>query len=128
MEAGETRTAEVDSREEWNATGIRLNAGEQYHFRAEGEWIDWTVTCDADGYDSINFVQRHSEPLRRVPSERWFVLIGSIGREDGEVFRIGTETTYSPRSSGELFGFANDVSLAYWNNHGTVRLTVTRLE
>jgi hypothetical protein len=54
MEIGESATAMIDAREPWNETGIRLVAGEQYRFHAEGEWVDWFVTCDADGYDSVN--------------------------------------------------------------------------
>src|SRR5208337_4696388 len=72
-----------------------------------------------------NILQRLGKGLRREPSERWFAHIGSIGRDGGEVFRIGTETTYSPSSSGDLYAFANDASFAYWNNRGSVRLSFT---
>jgi hypothetical protein len=89
--------------------------------------VDWYVPCDADGYDSFNLVQKLSEPLRRFRNDRWFVLVGSLGRDGRELFRIGTEATYSPKSTATLFCFANDVILAYWNNRGELRLTVTRV-
>lgn len=127
MQIGESEVAVIDAREPWNETGIRLITGEQYHFRADGEWVDWFVTCDADGYDSVNSVQRMSESLRRSPRDRWFVLVGTLGRDTGKIFRIGKDSTFAPDSTADLFCFANDVRLAYWNNRGKVELTVTRI-
>lgn len=126
MNLNESAVALIDARAEWNATGITLTAGERFHLVAEGQWIDWTITCDADGYDSQNLVQRMSENLRRAPHERWFALMGALTRDDNAVFRIGREHFFIPETSGELLCFANDVSVAYWNNHGQLRLTVTR--
>jgi hypothetical protein len=127
MEIGESAVATVAAREPWNDTGIRLIAGEQYHFTADGEWVDWFVNCDADGYDSVNLVQKLSESLRRSPGDRWFVLMGSLGRDSGRLFRIGKDSNFSPDSTADLFCFANDARLAYWNNREEVRLTVTRI-
>jgi hypothetical protein len=127
MEIGESAVVVIAAREPWNDTGLRLIAGARYHFKVEGQWVDWFVTCDADGYESVNLVQKLSQSLRRSPGDRWFALIGSLGRDTGRLFRIGTESTYSPDSTADLFCFANDVRLAYWNNRGEVRLTVTRL-
>jgi hypothetical protein len=128
MNVGETKVAFIAARPMWNDTGIVLSAAHRYHFRADGEWIDWKVTCDANGYASINSVQRLCEPLRRSPSERWFVLIGSLDQARGSSFRIGTETNFSPDRTATLFCYANDAVLAYWNNHGAVRLSVSRVD
>jgi hypothetical protein len=127
MEIGETTSAVIDARELGNDTGIHLIAGQPYYFRAEGEWVDWFRTCDADGYDSVNWVQEMSESLRRSPRDRWFVLIGSLGRGTGRLFRIGKDSIFSPDSTADLFCFANDVALAYGNTRGNVELTVTRV-
>lgn len=128
MEIGGFSVAEIHAREKWNATGIPLVAGHRYHFVSEGEWLDWTIACDADGYESANLIQRIAEPLRRVRTERWFVLMGALTRYDAAAFRIGKETIATPNASGELFCFANDVWFAYCNNHGALRLRVTRIE
>src|SRR4051812_31308606 len=128
MNVGESGTATIDAREVWNATGIRLAAGCRYRLVAEGEWLDWAVTCDAEGYESVNVLQRSFEHQRRAPGERWFALMGALTRDDRAAFRIGKESTLVPETSGELLCFANDVKLAYWNNHGEIRLTVTRIE
>jgi len=32
----------------------------------------------------------------------------------------------SPKSTGLLYCFANDVSFMYWNNEGEIQLTVSR--
>jgi hypothetical protein len=53
--------------------------------------------------------------------------MGSIGQRDAGAFGIGARLdAWQPADAGELFCFANDVGLAYWNNSGTVRLTVRR--
>lgn len=128
MQQGTSVSVTVDSRQKWNATGIALAAGGRYRFRAAGEWRDWTITCDANGYESANLVQRLTECLRRAPRERWFALIGSIGCKGDQLFLIGTDSTYNSRVTGELFCFANDVSAARFNNHGKLELTVTRVD
>ena len=126
MEIGESTTKTILASEKWNDTGIRLVAGEEYHFKANGEWKDSTILCDADGYASPNFFLRASEWLRRAPKERWFALIGTIEQDENTAFRIGIEATMSPKSTGLLYCFANDVSFMYWNNEGEIRLTVSR--
>ena len=44
-----------------------------------------------------------------------------------EQFLIGEEATYVPNRSGYLRAFANDSILAYGNNRGSLKLTVSRL-
>jgi hypothetical protein len=42
-------------------------------------------------------------------------------------FLIGTKRTdYPPPRSGRLFRFANDAWFAYWNNWGSLVLTIFR--
>ena len=68
------------------------------------------------------------EPFRRVAEANWFELCASIGSEDKEVFRIGRESTFSPRFSGEFCPFANDLERFYGNNRGRIRCKVTRIK
>ena len=122
----------IRARSKWNATGVRMNAGEQYVFIASGRWIDFVIPTDADGYASaeapvVGSLLRRFERRRRAPDEHWFCLTGAIGA-DGVPFRIGTRSEYRvpPGVSGELSCFANDVSRAYWNNWGAVQLRIER--
>ena len=126
MEVGESITTTIMACKKWNDTQIRLVAGEEYHFKASGQWKDWTILCDAAGFTSPDLLLRASEWLRRVPKEQWFALIGSIDRNEDTCFRIGVETRISPRATGLLYCFANDVCFMYWNNKGEIQLTVTR--
>ena len=110
----------------WNDTGIPLVSGQEYRFNAVGQWIDFYIQCDADGFRSPNPLFWPLEPLRRMPHEPWFALIGAIDRKPETQFRIGKERTMIAPATGMLTCFANDVRHFYWNNFGWVELTVTR--
>jgi hypothetical protein len=135
LAVGETAApVPIRARARWNATGLRVEPGERYLLVAAGRWTDFYICTDADGYASDDapgpvrrFLRRH-EQERRLPDERWFALIGCVG-ERGPPFRIGSrrEWPVPPGASGTLSCYANDVPSAYWNNWGTLRLTVTRL-
>jgi hypothetical protein len=110
----------------WNDTRIDFVSGEEYDLRATGEWTDWYIRSDADGFESPGFPQKLFESLRRAPHEPWFCLMGTIGKNYISLFRIGTELHYCAKVNGRLFCFANDVYAAYWNNKGNIQLAVKR--
>ncbi len=124
-------TITIRAREQWNETRIHVEPGERYVLAATGAWTDFFIRTDANGYETddapraVREFLRRFEPRRRVPGERWFCLIGAVGR-DGRPFQIGTgrEWVVPPGEAGELLCFANDVPSAYWNNFGAVRLTI----
>lgn len=120
-------TIEVCSREKWNDTGIQVSAGETYRFEATGEWDDASHRCGPEGYDSPNFILRAAEKLRRVPNARWFALIGVVNHDLSTAFVIGQGVQQTFAASGPLSCFANDVSFMYWNNKGSVKLTITKI-
>ena len=117
----------IKAREKYNDTGIRLVGGHEYHFTARGRWTDWWIECDADGYASPNLIFKVLEGFRRSPRSRWFALIGAINADEHTLFEIGTERTLIAPASGTLTCFANDGARAYWNNRGSVQLSVTRI-
>ena len=132
MEIGTSITIPILARKEWNNTQIRLVAGEEYHFKASGQWTDWFTVCDADGWSYSGLLSPLNLLLleatkwsRRVPEERLFTLIGSIDQKV-PYFGIGVEARIAPASTGTLYCFANDASFAYWNNWGEIQLTITR--
>jgi hypothetical protein len=71
---------------------------------------------------------RLAERSRRVPTANWFALIGTLNGRDDTAFVIGRQLEYTADASARLVCFANDVPWAYWNNFGSVTLTITRLE
>jgi hypothetical protein len=122
-----TWTAPIASRTHWVRTGIQLRRGLDYRFEATGRWTDLIYRCDADGYQSKNWVLGLFERARRVPAAPWFALIGALDSDRANRFVIGTQTTYQPVGDGELLCFANDLWLMYFNNHGTIELQVTEV-
>ncbi|MDR3374699.1 MAG: hypothetical protein P4L98_13315, partial [Ancalomicrobiaceae bacterium] len=118
LAVGQSRTAEVAANAVWAWTGIYLEKGVPYEFKAEGEWMDASIPADADGR-----VTRWSLPIlfwvacrailgnpptwlqsgwrkitgnpraafriaRRQPRGRWFELVGVIGNNRIEVSRM----------------------------------------
>ncbi|MCZ6690631.1 MAG: glycerophosphodiester phosphodiesterase family protein [Planctomycetota bacterium] len=104
-----------------NETGFRIKEGKTYEFDADAEWVDGPILTDANG-----FSRWYLAPwwfLRRVPSAKWFALMGQIG-ENGEPFVIGKNSSLTAEASGELLMFANDVRFHYSNNCGFLEVTV----
>lgn len=79
---------------------------------------------------------------RREENIDWFALVGVVangagtksdGTENGgsavkhETFLIGDGVKYTPKSDGYLYAFANDAWQMYFNNKGSVRLTVRQI-
>lgn len=117
------------ARSRWVTTDLQLLRGTSYSFEAIGTWTDWTITCDANGYESNGRVLlRMTEWLRRAPRQRWFALIGTIDRNMRTQFLIGTSATVVSPATGILTCFANDVAFAYWNNRGQVELRVQTID
>lgn len=88
---------------------------------------------------------------RRVPTENWFSLICGIGQyviplteiqpghesevrwlplDEGAIsqtlFNVGYQLTFQALYNGQLICFANDAFTEYWNNVGSINITVTR--
>jgi hypothetical protein len=126
LNVGESAQATIEAKKKWNDTGIELVSGHEYHFAATGQWTDWWIKCDADGFDSPHLLLKVFEGLRRSPRSRWFALIGAINEGKPMQFEIGKDRTLVMPVSGILTCFANDTMGAYWNNSGSVQLTITR--
>jgi hypothetical protein len=121
----ESKSVVINAKEYWNHTGIKLEKDKQYFLKAEGTWVDWYIEIDANGFGHWFFLP--VEILRRMPTKNWFALIGTLDKSRENAFLIGTgPTDYTPPIPGELVCFANDVPGFYWNNYGSIYLTVTR--
>lgn len=116
-----------------------VEAGRVYRLLANGDWVDWFIRTDARGFRSP-FYLKPFERRRRLPSANWFALVGFIapgpladraalnrsgqGLLDLSAYVDGVQPWTCPES-GTLHVFANDVASAYWNNKGTISLSVT---
>jgi uncharacterized protein (DUF2235 family) len=77
LAAGQTETVEVFAHKPWNDTGFYLEAGD-YHFTAEGEWLDWHIPSGPAGTTGL----RRFNPLRE--GDR---LIGTLSGQAEKLFR-----------------------------------------
>jgi hypothetical protein len=117
----------IFSRVKWNDTKIDLIEGCQYKFKATGIWVDLFIPCCADGYpDALNRLMDNifGRCKKRSPSAKWFQLVGEVGKDKSHTIELGKEGTFFARKNGRLFVYANDISSAYWNNCGSVELSV----
>ncbi len=116
------RGVEVKARCRWNDTRLDVVEGQTIKFETSGRWKDWTIECDADGYE-----RSYLKPFarwRRAPGAPWFALIGAIGRNLSHTFVIGQRNSLAMPATGRLFVFANDVPWAYFNNSGLIDLSI----
>lgn len=93
----------------------------------------------------------HLKKRRRLTTANWMALVCGIGEfvrpvhpvqpgnesdtrfvplDESQVqntlFNVGTETTFTAQYSGQLICFANDAHTLYWNNAGSLDVTITR--
>jgi hypothetical protein len=124
----------------WNASGISLVGGKRYEVKplCSGEfvqkWQDSWITCGPEGWEgSIGKFSSHMlSALLRVRElggtpQRYFALIGCVGKSLQHAFLIGNGCEIVPLVDGELFAFANDAEVAYGNNHGQIVVTVREI-
>lgn len=125
----------IRARKFWNATGLEVCPGEEYVLRASGEWWDAMIKATPRGYSTADapplvrrFLSRF-ERRRRLPDANWLVLAGSLDEDERTAFVIGASAgPWQPETKAELRCFANDLASAYWNNSGSITLTVTRIK
>ena len=126
----------------YNRTGIYLQKRKNYKIevldKSSQKWRDGSIKpVDGAGWDrddvKLGFKEvaiATTEPFRRVTGRgaKWFTLCGSIGDDDSDAFIIGNLLeTFTPKTSGELCAFANDLNGYYGNNSGYLNIRVTAL-
>ena len=118
-----TQSGSVNARQQWNRVA-ELEANVEYEITvpAGEEWKDASIRCGPEGY--TRWWLRPFTWLRRHRPAPWFALIGVIG--DGEPFMIGRQRVVQPQKAGQLLCYANDASFMYWNNSGSLKVSVTR--
>ncbi len=122
----------------WYPTGVFLRKDHVYTFNVPKKqvWHDGPHLRDIppDGNPKWWYVWLYGMHISlRMPFERWFCLLGCIGKNK-PYFRIGSlREEFSPPADGELICFAND---SLWqkgkhyskNNEGVITGTITRVK
>lgn len=135
LQVAQSSTVEVNPAEFNVPTGVCVQVGQQYSFSVSGKWKDWFFVCDHLGWGH-GLITR----LSRVPGEPFFRLCGSVGKDDRAAFAIDTTRPWtvpvrtSAADDSQLYLFANDIRLMYWNNcaldkaqGGPMLVTISRL-
>lgn len=112
----------INSRLRWNDTLIDVVEGLAYQYVADGQWTDASRECNADGYsgtwlDSLSF-------LKRCGSAKWFQLVAAVDQKSSQTIVLGHAGQFIAPASGRLWAYANDATFAYWNNKGSLALTI----
>jgi hypothetical protein len=128
LQLNECRTAVVRARAYWAGSGVLTEKGETFSFQvvSTDRWFDWYYPTCSRGYSSFPF-QTRFERERRVPSAAWFALCGAVG-PGGTPFQINMQQGNKMTSKGEIGLFANDLPCAYWNNLGSLRVRIARVQ
>ena len=116
----------VDSTLKWNDVDM-VEANKLYDFDCSGQiWTDWFIDSSADGYETP-LRMKPFERFRRMPEENFFSLICCVGQDETyeSCQLIGEKNQVAFEKSGQLSCFANDLWLFYWNNIGSLEVTMT---
>jgi uncharacterized protein (DUF2235 family) len=121
LEAGESVTVPVFAINPWNPTGLYLEAGVTYQFKAEGQWLDRKTPSGPDGLEDGKFepsdvalalgdILGKAEGLfkkitgnaatdfwgsKRHQDLKWFQLVGAIANGAGEDEEMGPDEVIS---------------------------------
>jgi hypothetical protein len=128
----DSQVVRIFAARQWNDSQLILVKGGIYRFSvipANQEWESGSalLPIEADGRN-LRFLLA-AAPFLRMPSAKWFSLVGTIDRKRRYYFKIGKGLDlFVAPASGELVCFANDIRiLRRENNQGHLDLMVTRL-
>jgi hypothetical protein len=135
LAVGQTVHRVVDSQNERNRTGVLVDSGARYRFRASGRWRDDGLDPTTPGGFALRSVpiwtrpfMWAAQPVRRARHASWFALVAEVSTAPREFFVIGDSLPrWDADRSGELVVFANDVKHFEHNNQGCISLSVQRL-
>jgi len=154
LKAGETVAIDVFAVNPWNRTGLYLEAGASYKFKAEGQWLDRTTPsgpagmadgkfepadlihalADASGDAEILFKRLSGNAAtdfwgtKRHEKLNWFSLVGAIANGAGEDAEMGPDEVIEIGAGCDCKPKRSGYLYAYandaWNFYGNNRGSV----
>ncbi len=147
----------INSSCKWYDTGLELKIGKKYIFTVSKDvfWNDSDIKTNACGYKPSELKwynpSRYALGLadlfnaKRFPEANWFEIIGCIcdisnNCSKGDCFRMfncnnpkydengNITNTFTVLKKGKLFCYANDNNYFYWNNNGSITITIKEEE
>ena len=113
----------------WVETGLRVEKGRAYRVEPVdfSTVNDWGLEVrDLEGWPP-GVLRVLATPIfwtRRRACEPWFAVIATVDRR--HPVRLRADRAYVAPATGKLVCYFNDAPFAYWNNHGTARLRLTK--
>lgn len=107
----------------YSRDSFEVQAGIRYQIicDANQSWRDWFVPSSPLGYN--NFLAKLFG--LRLKTAKCFCLCGVFDKLEETSFRIGTLSDIEPQETDKiLYFFANDYKKAYWNNYGSIDITI----
>ena len=126
---GEEMVTRIRVNRDPDEIGIQVAAGEVYSMIAGGWWVDGYILRNPAGdVSDLGLINVLLKPLLREPASPWCALIGVVvGCDERHQFPIGRGVDITTRIDGELCCYVNDVPGFFWNNFGSLRLTLRRM-
>lgn len=123
-----TESLPIAARTCYSDTYIDIQPGEIYSFvvdHSKDYWSDWYKRVDGNGWDAWYVIDR----WKRVSGYPIFYLMGCIDKDDQSAFGIGNgPVRWTAPRSGQLYFFANDYPMMYWNNKGQITINISRIQ
>ncbi len=128
LAVGESIQVRVRAHCPWNDTEMTVAPGEEYSLTATGSWSDMGIRSGPDGYPTPGWGWLHklTAGVRPLPDKPWFMLGARVFPESAAEHSVGARGEVTIQSEGRLGLFANDVPLLYWNNWGSLEVTIQR--
>lgn len=126
LDAGRAQTIIIHADGDWQGAGIRVDQGEVYDLTASGRWSNSAIICgwtEADGAGASPLCRNDISGYGLVTH----ALIGKVG-ETGKPFQVGKSLRLTPTTSGVLYLKDYDDPNFYWDNEGSVTVTIAQAE
>ncbi len=119
-------TITIQANEQYSSHKIEVEKNEVYQFVCDKHqrWKDWFICSSPEGFFNL-FAWLAG---LRVKGVKCFCLCGTYNDQDQKAFSIGINKIETIKENGTLSFFANDTNGFYYNNHGSVKLQITRLK
>jgi hypothetical protein len=121
---GNSVTIKLFAKDFYSRDSFEVQAGMRYLLICDGNqtWNDWFVTSSPSGYNNL-LAKLFG---LRLKTAKCFCLCGVFDKIEGTSFRIGSSFHIEPQATTKILSFyANDYKKAYWNNHGSIDITIT---
>lgn len=134
MDIGSAKCVTVYAKQFRNFTGLKVLKGQIYQFeliRVIRPWKDAFLPSPLFGIRK-KWMYWFFKP--RIRDANYFALCGGVGDNDDHLFtvfhsahevEVGNQINIP--EDGDLFLFANDAQSFYFNNHGEVKIKITRI-